>query len=149
MPSNNDSNVSAEQQFRAAFERLKAQKPLRLGSSSPVTQNNVAKEAGKDPSALRKSRYPTLIAEIQRWVEHHSDEKPPSPRQKTLAQRRRNRSLREQIETIKAERDIVVSQLLAAHTKILDLTAQIIDLGGKQPPSNVVPLHSRTPKSGP
>ena len=44
-------------------------KPTTLPRNTPVTQNNVAKEAGRDPSALRKLRYPRLIREIQKWIE--------------------------------------------------------------------------------
>lgn len=59
---------SAESDFRAAFERLKKNKPNVLPKNSLVTQNNVAREAGKDPSALRKTRYPLLILEIQSFI---------------------------------------------------------------------------------
>ena len=56
---------NAEQLYRDAFLRLKQGKPLRLKKGAPVTQNNVAKEAGRDPSALKKSRFPELIREIK------------------------------------------------------------------------------------
>jgi len=56
---------AAEANFRRAFERLKAGAPKVLPLGTPVSQNNVAKEAGCDSSALRKSRFPCLVAEIQ------------------------------------------------------------------------------------
>lgn len=59
--------AAAERRFREAFERLKAGEPLRLGRDTEVTQNNVAKEAGTDPSALRRSRYPALVTDIQAY----------------------------------------------------------------------------------
>lgn len=59
---------TAEERFRAAFERLKENNPTELKRGTPVSQNNVAKEAGKDPSALRKNRHGKLIADIQAWV---------------------------------------------------------------------------------
>ena len=62
-------SVSAEAKFRAAFERLKSSMPRVLDAGAAVSQNNVAKEAGVDPSALRKSRYPSLVSEIQAYVE--------------------------------------------------------------------------------
>lgn len=55
----------AELDFSASFERLKYGNTLILPPGSPVSQNNVAREAGRDPSALRKSRYPKLVADIQ------------------------------------------------------------------------------------
>lgn len=60
-------NGKAEKDFRLAFERLKNNKPEILAPNSSVTQNNVAREAGRDPSALKKNRYPFLISEIQAY----------------------------------------------------------------------------------
>lgn len=54
--------------FREAFERLKQGNTMILPASSVVTQNNVAREANRDPSALRKHRYPLLVAEIQAYI---------------------------------------------------------------------------------
>jgi hypothetical protein len=60
---------SAEINFREAFERLKKNTPIRLPKGTPVTQNNVAREAGRDPSGLRKSRYPFLVQDIQEYLQ--------------------------------------------------------------------------------
>lgn len=133
----------AESAFREAFDRLKRDKPDRLPKGTPVSQNNVAKEAGCDPSALRKARYPSLIAEIQRWIAEHAPDSSPSPRQAILAQRSRNRSLREKIEALKAERDHALSLLVEADAKILDLTMENICLQSHLPPSNVTPMRGR------
>lgn len=58
-----------EDNFRRA-ERLKVGEPIILISkNSLVSQNNVVREAGCDPSALKKSRHPVLI-EIQEWAKH-------------------------------------------------------------------------------
>mgnify|MGYP003629439734 FL=1 len=59
---------SAEQEFRDAFDRLKKGKTIRLPLGAAVTQNNVAREAGRDPSALKKDRYPLLILEVQAYI---------------------------------------------------------------------------------
>lgn len=133
----------AESAFREAFDRLKRDKPDRLPKGTPVSQNNVAKEAGCDPSALRKARYPSLIAEIQRWIEEHAPDASPSPRQAILAQRSRNRSLREKIKALKAERDHALSLLVEADAKILDLTMENMRLQTQLPPSNVTPIRGR------
>lgn len=45
---------AAETAFRAAFLRLKLGKPQVMPKGTPVTQNNVAREAGRDPSALKR-----------------------------------------------------------------------------------------------
>ena len=136
---------SAESAFRAAFERLKWGKPDRLPKGTSVSQNNVAKEAGCDPSALKKARYPSLISEIQRWVTEHASDVPQSPRQTMLAQRSRNRSLREKIGALKAERDHALSLLVEADAKILDLTMENIRLQSHIPPLNITPMRDRKP----
>lgn len=128
---------SAETAFREAFERLKMNKPYRVPLGTPVSQNNVAKEAGCTPSALRKSRFPNLIAEIQRWVRENGSIAPSSARQTILAQRKRNRSLKDRIEAFKAERDHALSLLVEADGKILELMLENASLRAKLPESNV------------
>lgn len=130
----------AELAFRAAFDRLKRGEPERLAKGAGVSQNNVAKEAGCDPSALKKSRYPSLIAEIQSWVEASTVNAPPSPRQKQLAQRSRVRSLREKYEALKAQRDHALSLVVEADAKLVDLMIENARLKDLLPRSNVTPL---------
>lgn len=71
---------TAEEEFRDAFTRLKKGKTTCLSSGSPVTQNNVAREAGRDPSALKKDRYPLLVLEIQAYITSKSEQKQGSKR---------------------------------------------------------------------
>lgn len=118
---------SAETHFREAFERLKEGCPDILSKGTPVSQNNVAKEAGLDRTALKKGRFPRLVAEIQRWVDEHQDDAPPSERQKMLAHRARNRSHRERLVVFKEERDHALSLLADADAKILALTKELAD----------------------
>ncbi|MEO9656256.1 hypothetical protein [Marinomonas sp.] len=63
-----NNSETAEEMFRDAFERLKINKPLFIDKGSKITQNNIAREAGRDPSALKKSRYPLLVLEIQAYI---------------------------------------------------------------------------------
>lgn len=128
---------SAETAYRAAFERLKQDKPERLPKGTVVSQNNVAKEAGCDPSALKKSRFPSLIADIQRYVTEHSGDRSLSPRQTLQAQRKRNRNLRDRIEEISQQRDEVTSLLNEANAKILELTDRVAELEAKLPATTV------------
>lgn len=130
----------AEQAFREAFGRLKVGKPTHVPKGTPVSQNNVAKEAGCDPSALRKSRYPSLIAEIQRWVEEDGAKGRPSPRQALMAQRSRNRTLREKMEAMKAQRDKALALLVEADATILDLAMENARLQSLLPGSNVTSM---------
>lgn len=133
----------AEDEFREAFIRLTRNRPERMPKGTPVSQNNVAREAGCDPSALRKSRYPSLIAEIQQWLDDKAPDVSPSNRQTTLAQRARNRSLREKLELMKLQRDHALSLLVEADTKIHELTIENSRLRALHPASKVVNIRNK------
>ncbi|MFH6566068.1 hypothetical protein [Pseudomonas kulmbachensis] len=110
-------NTSAEHEFRAAFERLKVGSAMRLEAGSNVSQNNVAKEAGRDPSALKKSRYPKLIADIQEWNRSSKgilDNVELHPSDCGVDQEA-------YIDVIITERDLALSKLILAHARILEL----------------------------
>lgn len=129
----------AEIKFREAFERLKLGKPDILPKGTPLSQNNVAKEAGVDPSALRRVRFPELVADIQAWIEAHKDEISlrKSPRQMMLAQRSRNRSLQEKSKALEEQRDKALGQLLDAQARILELTLENQRIRAQLPASNI------------
>lgn len=139
---------SAEQRFRDAFERLKLGVPQVLPKGTPVSQNNVAKEAACDPSALRKARFPLLVLAIQEWVETHKGEQPGSERQKLLKVRRKNRDTRDTISDLKRQRDIAASLLADANLRIVELSEQLADARARldelQPSARVLNL----PKKG-
>lgn len=127
----------AEVAFREAFERLKRNKAVRVPKGTRVSQNNVAKEAGVDPSALKKARFPGLIAEIQRWIDEHGGEAPKSSRQSLLAQRNRARDLRQRITALELQRDTALGLLVEADARILELTIEVTRYQSLAPPSNV------------
>lgn len=112
--------LSAEQRFRQAFERLKDGTPNVLKPGTPVTQNNVAREAGCDPSALKKSRFPILIREIQAYCEIHQEDVD-SATQRTKRGRQANRTLRVRMDDAIRQRDEAVSKLISAGRRITDL----------------------------
>lgn len=125
MPSSPYSNHKigrAERSFRDAFTRLKLNETRILPKGSHVTQNNVAREAGCDPSALRKSRFPNLVEEIQYWVAENSKEVPPSKLHTSRVQRTRNRDLRDRIKALELQRDKALGLLAEADALILALT---------------------------
>lgn len=133
----------AELKFGDAFERLKAGKPNILPKGTTLSQNNVAKEAGVDPSALRRARFPELVSEIQDWIEAHKDEQvQKSPRQMMLAQRSRNRNLRERIEALELQRDDALSRLVDTQARIVDLTLENERLRAQLPANNISAIFS-------
>jgi len=105
--------------------------PRTLPAGTPVSQNNVAKEADCDPSALRKSRYPELINEIQAYVDAHKDDRPPSNRQEVLKKRQKNRSIRQAKLASDMQRDQLASQLLCANAQIVELTRKLADANAR------------------
>ncbi|HDX4048740.1 TPA: hypothetical protein ROG05_001100 [Enterobacter soli] len=135
--------TSAADNYRAAFERLKHNTPERLPKGTKVSQNNVAKEAGSDPSALKKTRFPSLILEIQKYVESFAEDSPPSVRQHNILARKKNRGLRERINEIKQQRDHLASLLSEADVTIIELYDRIAELEKQLPASNVLTLDPR------
>lgn len=111
---------TAEQRFRAAFIRLKENIPQVLPKGAQVSQNNVAKEAGADPSALRKVRYPALIREIQAYVEL-SDAREAKAKIRRERRQENRQTLEEQVQTLTQQRDRAQSELVSAHRIILNL----------------------------
>ena len=122
-----DEPSSAEQRFRQAFERLKAGQPKVLERGKEITQNNIAREAGCDPSALRKARFPVLIREIQAYVELHQDATP-SKRQAELKRRKSRRSLKDRLVDSVRQRDAAQSLLASANLRIIELSEQVRSL---------------------
>lgn len=116
---------SAEQRFRDAFDRLKLCRSEILPKGTPVSQNNVAKEAGCDPSALRKSRFPLLVMEIQEWVESHKRDQVSVERQKLLKRQRNNRNAKATIADLKKQRDSAASLLVDANLRIVELVQEL------------------------
>lgn len=137
---------SAADQYRDAFERLKLNRPQLLPKGAPVTQNNVAKEAGNDPSALKRSRFPSLIAEIKTYVEQHAEERPPSLNKVNLLARQKNRALRDRMEQVARQRDQLASLLSEADAKIIELYDRIAELERQLPASNLISLNPRGPR---
>ena len=134
----------AEGRLRDAFERLKLGVPEVLPKGSRVSQNNVAKESGSDPSALRKSRYPLLIMDIQEYVDANKDRELVSERQKLVKRKRKNREAKEVIVDLKQQRDKAVDRIIYANLRILELSQTVDDLRARlealQPTAQVLRL---------
>ena len=135
----------AESAFREAFARLKGGKPNLLPRGTPLTQNNVAREAGLDPSALKKARYPVLVAEIQYAISQNEAVYVSASSKSVSIQRKRNRSLREQIEALKSQRDNALALLVSADARIVALTMENQRLQAMHPKSNIVPMLKSDP----
>ena len=111
---------TAEGRFREAFTRLKEGKAVVMPRGTPVSQNNVAKEAGTDPTALKKKRYPALIREIQAYVEIACHEKAAQDVRRVRRKQRRE-DLKAEVKTAEAQRDSAQAKLLSAERRLLEL----------------------------
>lgn len=101
---------TAEQSFRESFERLKKNKPDILPKGAFVTQNNVAREAGRDPSALKKDRYPLLILEIQAYTSTQEEQRQVGKRSKDNRSRTDKQKLADYSKQINRLSSIVSAQ---------------------------------------
>lgn len=108
----------SEREFELAFVRLKSGKPKNIAKGSAVTQNNVAREAGKDPSALKKTRFPELIEEIQKYTAS-SVAVMPSTSALLDAARRRNRELVAENEELRGRFSELMSKVLSLQVELL------------------------------
>lgn len=125
--------ATAESRFRDAFHRLRDGCPRVLELGCKVTQNNVAREAGCDPSALKKTRFPTLVSEIQAFTTkpQYVAGDAPLPRTPHNAEAcLKCAGLREQLLQLTLQRDASMSALVLADSHILELTQRVIQLEG-------------------
>lgn len=125
MSSNQINKSKAELHFYEAFLRLKENKPKILPRGSKVSQNNVAKEAGVDPSALRKTRYPELINEIQRWIDENPQNGKTASDKKSKTNSEQILALKKRIDDLTIQRDQATSKLLEAQIKLIEMANEI------------------------
>ena len=134
----------AEIRFLEAFERLKSGEPNLLPKGSAVTKNNVAREAGVDPSALRADRFPDVVSAILQWKEANRKEHKSDGEAREATQHRHNKRLRHRIQAdALVQRDEALSKLADAELAIVKLTNEIARLRGNEPPSTVTLLEPR------
>lgn len=113
-------SLTAEERFRQAFERLKKNQPIRLTAGTAVSQNNVAKEAGCDPSALKKTRFPDLVREIKAYIDLQAGMST-SATSRIKARRAANRTTDKMLADAKLQRDAAQSRLASANSRITEL----------------------------
>lgn len=115
----------AESTFRAAFERLKAETPINVPKGTKISQNNIAKEAGKHPTALKKDRFPMLVLEIQDYLKQQDIDSEVIDKKKQM---RKLRTLKERLNDCANQRNKLVSICEAQHQLIECLKDEIKDL---------------------
>lgn len=119
----------AEKDLRKAFDRLKANNPINVPKGTKVSQNNVAREAGKHPTALKKDRYPLLVLEIQDYLKQQEIDKDVLEKKKQM---RKQRTLKQQLADCKKQRDRLSSICEAQYQYIEQLQHDIPELKKNQ-----------------
>ncbi|MES3708620.1 hypothetical protein QC590_10290 [Pseudomonas putida] len=133
----------AEAEYRKAFARIVEGKATRIDKKSPPTLANIAREAGKDPSALKKSRYPEFVAEVNFHNESVGSilkQRDRSLSVQLASARSENKSLRERYANLIAERDAAQSKVLNLQQVLVEKSLQLQGLEG---PSNVAVFDQR------
>ncbi|OLO12625.1 hypothetical protein BTW10_03950 [Chromohalobacter japonicus] len=117
-------NKRAVDLFEEAFDRLRHGKPINIPAGSEVTQNNVAREAGRDPSALRSDRYPELLQRIKSYIASERDK----VKTKKESSKKRNRPIEERLADCMRQRDRLQSICHSQQTLIDELLDEIEQL---------------------
>jgi hypothetical protein len=112
----------AEIAFREAFERLKGGHPINMPKGTVVSQNNVAKEAGKHPTALKKDRFPILVLQIQEYIKQNENDSELRDKKQKL---RKQRTTELRLQDCKKQRDKLASICDAQAQLINDLMGEI------------------------
>lgn len=118
-------SANKHQNYFDALNRLIKKQPTRVPKSSKINTRNVALEAGRNPSSIRKNRgMEKLINEIEK---HKSPSKGKSLSEKTNAQKEKQRRLQ--------------SLLDVAHAKYLAATYELFQKGHFNPYSPPATVH--------
>ena len=131
---------NAEQRFRAAFVRLKEGSPEVLPVGSEAVQNNVAIEAGKHPSALRKERFPELVAEIQAYNAAKAPKKKSNLTIDSVTRlKSENERLKNEREALKHTYELETSRVLSVLIELKNVRNRVTELE-KERPSSITPF---------
>ena len=134
----------AEANFREAFERLTTNCPKVLPRGARVSQNNVAREAGVSPTALRKERYPDLCKQIYAWELANRKDQETAGEDLAVGKKKRRRSPQQINKDMKRQRDAALSRLVLAETSIVNMLNEIEQLKARMKDAgllaDVIPL---------
>lgn len=108
--------------FEAAFDRLRQGRPVNLPTGTPVSLSNVAREAGKSPSALRIERYPVLLERIKGYMASAREKKTSS---ESSLGKSRNRTLKQRLVDCQRQRDHLLSICHSQQTLIEELKDEV------------------------
>ena len=131
--------------MREALQRLQRGVPIFVPVGTPVSQCAVAREAGLTPSALRKSRFPELVAEIKAAK---SEGQKSGAAQSGRDQLRLLQSVKVKNAALREERDRALSLLVLADAEIMRLTLEVSRITARLEEIQSTPVRLRGTRAG-
>ena len=94
--------MSALNDYYAALERLKANKPIILPKGSAINNDTVAMEAGRKRGSIKRSRYAALVEAIE-FAAQEVGQKVLSPTQQIEKAKNKTKSVKSDYEQLKED----------------------------------------------
>ena len=94
--------MSALNEYYAALERLKANKPTLLAKGSAINNDTVALEAGRKRGSIKKSRYAALVEAIGRAA-HEAGQNEPSATEQIERAKSKTKAVKSEYEQLKED----------------------------------------------
>ena len=101
--------MSALQEYYAALERLKANKPTTLAKGSAINNDTVALEAGRKRGSIKKSRHAALIEAIEQAAQEAGQNKP-SATEKIEKAKNKTKAVKNDYEQLKEDYEILLEK---------------------------------------
>ena len=108
--------MSALNEYYAALERLKANKPMVLPKGSAINNDTVALEAGRKRGSIKKSRHAALIEVIEQAAQQVG-QNVLSPTQQVEQAKSKTKAIKSDYEQLKEDYEILLEK---CHSLILE-----------------------------
>lgn len=101
--------MSAFNEYDAALERLKANKPTILPKGSAINNDTVALEAGRKRGAIKKSRHAALVVTIEQAAQQ-AGQNVLSPAQQVEQAKSKTKAVKSDYEQLKEDYEILLGK---------------------------------------
>lgn len=102
--------MSALNDYYAALERLKANKPIILPKGSAINNDTVAMEAGRKRGSIKKSRYVALVVAIE-LAAQQAGQKVLSPAQQLEQAKSKTKAVKSDYEQLKEDYEKLLEKI--------------------------------------
>ena len=102
--------MSALNDYYAALERLKANKPIVLPKGSAINNDTVAMEAGRKRGSIKKSRHAALIEAIELDAQKMGKEEP-SPAQQIEQAKSKTKAVKKDYEQLEEDYEKLLEKI--------------------------------------